>query len=445
MAARASAGEAGPTRRTTRASANARRRASARVRSIADSASENGSSTKRRAQMARRAAAASELAQDAAELAFSSGASLTMENRLVMSRITANDEEEEDGLVHVYKTSKWFEIRDQVRPTQVALGWDWTFLKLANFKDYHTAAEYMSRKPVPFVSYRGKRYVVDHHHTLAALELSGWDVEVKMEEIFEYDADLTEERFWGIMEGKGWSFCWDADYKRMEYSDIPKSFNLTAFRNDVYRSLGGFARRYKLLKRGKMLEDKLFFEFQWGYFFWLHRNDAYALWPSSQLQRGFDRLLKMIEQTDDSEYIGEGHLEAARDVQDMILLSEKVLQPLYEVLVEYIAPLAYAYQTIPLDEERVVPGLKKRFGREYLPGSVITGTFDFMESRQKFALPPQIVAKKDDTNASKKDDASASTSKKDKKEEKKDKKEEKEEKDKKEEKEEKEEKKEKKN
>ena len=38
---------------------------------------------------------------------------------------------------------------------------------------------------------------------------------------------------------------------------------LTAFRNDVFRSLGGFARLNGLLKRGKTLEDLLFFEFQW--------------------------------------------------------------------------------------------------------------------------------------------------------------------------------------
>ena len=41
-----------------------------------------------------------------------------------------------------------------------------------------------------------------------------------------------------------------------------------------------------------------------GVLFWLHRNDEYMLWPSSQLQRGFNRLLTMIEQTDESEYIG---------------------------------------------------------------------------------------------------------------------------------------------
>jgi len=319
--------------------------------------------------------------------------------------VTSVAEEEEDGLEHVYEKSRWFEIRDVVRPTQVALGWDWTFYKLANFKDADSAKAYMARKPIPYVKYRGLRYVVDHHHTLAALNLAGWDIDVYMEEIFEYDDDIGDDRFWGNMEGKGWSFCWDSDYSRLSHESIPKSFELQAFRNDIFRSLGGFCRKAKLLKRGKMLEDKLFFEFQWGYFFWLHRNDAYALWPSSQLQRGFDRLLAMIEQTDDSEYIGEGHLEASRDVADMIFLSDKVLQPLYEVLVEYVAPLAYAYATLP-DDARVVHGLRKRFGRETLPGSVITGKFDFLTERQNFTMPED--GKKDKS----KDGKSSSSSKK---------------------------------
>ena len=38
-----------------------------------------------------------------------------------------------------------------------------------------------------------------------------------MEEIrhFDDDADLKDEVFWGIMEGKGWSFMWDAEYRRV--------------------------------------------------------------------------------------------------------------------------------------------------------------------------------------------------------------------------------------
>ena len=38
----------------------------------------------------------------------------------------------------------------------------------------------MAVKPVPVVKYRGYYYVVDHHHTLSALELAGWEVDVTL-------------------------------------------------------------------------------------------------------------------------------------------------------------------------------------------------------------------------------------------------------------------------
>ena len=157
--------------------------------------------------------------------------------RSTSTMVTSVVEEEEDGLEHVYEKARWLDARAEFRPTQVALGWDWTFYKLSNFKDFESATAYMARKPIPYVKYRGLKYVVDHHHTLAALNLAGWDIDVYMEEIFDYDDDLTEERFWGIMEGKGWSFCVDQDYERLPPSAIPTSFELTAFRNDIFRSL----------------------------------------------------------------------------------------------------------------------------------------------------------------------------------------------------------------
>ena len=59
--------------------------------------------------------------------------------------MTSNEEEEEDGLEHTYERLRWLDIRDEVRPTQVALGWDWTFYKLSNFKDFESAKAYMER------------------------------------------------------------------------------------------------------------------------------------------------------------------------------------------------------------------------------------------------------------------------------------------------------------
>jgi len=128
----------------------------------------------------------------------------------------------------------------------------------------------MDGKPVPYVQRGSKKYIVDHHHTLVALELSGLDVDITLEQIRSFDkAEQSLEGFWGYLEGRGWAFLRDEQYARIPIDSIPKTFAISAFRNDVYRSMGGFARVYGVLKRGKELDDRLFFEFRWGYMFWL--------------------------------------------------------------------------------------------------------------------------------------------------------------------------------
>ena len=59
------------------------------------------------------------------------------------------------------------EAKEVARPSQVALGWDWTFYKMKHFSSFEEAQDYMNRKPVPYIAYDGKMYVIDHHHTLA--------------------------------------------------------------------------------------------------------------------------------------------------------------------------------------------------------------------------------------------------------------------------------------
>ena len=137
---------------------------------------------------------------------------------------------------------------------------------------------------MPYVQRGKNKYVVDHHHTLAALDLfctsTETDLYITMERIRQFDKteqnSLTDEAFWGLMEGKGWAFLRDENYNRSNVAELPVDFSLSSFRNDIYRSMGGFARVYEVLKRGKELDDMLFFEFRWGFFFWLHRNGAAA-------------------------------------------------------------------------------------------------------------------------------------------------------------------------
>ena len=173
--------------------------------------------------------------------------------------------------------ARWSKVKKALRPTQAALGYDWCFYKMQQFTSEAAAQRYMDTKPVPYVQRGSKKYIVDHHHTLAALELSGFDVEITLEQVRSFDkTEQTLEGFWGYMEGRGWAFLRDENYNRIPIAKLPKTFNLSAFRNDVYRSMGGFARVFDVLKRGKELDDRLFFEFRWGYFFWIHRKGTRA-------------------------------------------------------------------------------------------------------------------------------------------------------------------------
>merc|ERR1711884_46681 len=103
--------------------------------------------------------------------------------------------------------------------------------------------------------------------------MSGWDVDITLECIEEQpEGEMSPDWFWGYLQGRGWAFICDENYALQHYSSLPKRFHIRDFRNDIYRSIGGFARRFKLLKRGKSLDDRLFFEFRWGYFFWQNRE-----------------------------------------------------------------------------------------------------------------------------------------------------------------------------
>ncbi len=200
---------------------------------------------------------------------------------------------------------------------------------------------------MPYVQRGKNKYVVDHHHTLTALELfvnsTGCDVYITLERIRSFNKDeqnsLTDEAFWGLMEGKGWAFLRDENYNRSAVSSLPKDFTLSSFRNDVYRSMGGFARVYDVLKRGKELEDLLFFEFRWGFFFWLHRNDSFNLWPDKRLLRAFQRCVALVSEIDTKEYSADAKANTL-NVKDCIFLSQQVIEPAYQVLSFYLRNLA---------------------------------------------------------------------------------------------------------
>ena len=106
---------------------------------------------------------------------------------------------------------------------------DRCFYKLQQFTSEAAAQRYMDSKPVPYVQRGSKKYIVDHHHTLAALELSGFDVEITLEQVRSFDkTEQTLEGFWGYLEGRGWAFLRDENYNRIPIAKLPKARNASA-------------------------------------------------------------------------------------------------------------------------------------------------------------------------------------------------------------------------
>jgi len=232
-------------------------------------------------------------AEEAEEEDLVAAEALSFEAKLLKEAIARSQLSTQEEKAPEVERVRWSKVREKLRPTQSALGYDWCFYKLKNFTSEAAAQRYMDSKarpasrpaaptagadfpplaqPVPYVQRGKNKYVVDHHHTLAALELfcksTETDLYVTMERIRQFDKSeqnsLTDEAFWGVMEGKGWAFLRDENYNRSSVTDLPLDFALSSFRNDIYRSMGGFARVYEVLKRGKELDDMLFFEFRWG-------------------------------------------------------------------------------------------------------------------------------------------------------------------------------------
>jgi len=60
-------------------------------------------------------------------------------------------------------------------------------------------------------------------------------------------------------------------------------------------------------------------------------------------------------------------------VAEICFLLEQVIEPAYQMLSFYLRHLAVAYDSLPKDRSRDVPGLREIFGSEHsqLPGKVI--------------------------------------------------------------------------
>ncbi|NLR98248.1 chromosome partitioning protein ParB [Rhizobium sp. P38BS-XIX] len=153
---------------------------------------------------------------------------------------------------------------EELRPTQITVGMREVKAKRKSWRtkadaDGDKAGEFLGNHMVPAVlGPRQRYYVIDHHHLcLALLEEGVKDVLVTTV------ADLSRldrESFWFVMDCRDWMHPFDAEGKRRDYSDIPKS--IKGLVDDPYRSLAGELRQVG----GYAKDTTPFSEFLWADF-----------------------------------------------------------------------------------------------------------------------------------------------------------------------------------
>lgn len=230
--------------------------------------------------------------------------------------------------------NKWSNLKPLVMPTQSGVGFAWIKYKLdKSFTSASNAQDEIDSSPTPAVIGPDNRfYIVDDHHTLCALDYSGYtSTSVTLEVICDKrSTGLTMEEFFSDLQSQGLCFLGahpgndpNALPVLIPYTSLPQSFDFTpthtSFANDPWRALAGYSRKVTTVPGfpscGKN-DDKncercfyrgcgsggqassgqgvAFFEFQWAYYM----NDAAiktaSLWPTKEAYEVFVSAYKLL-------------------------------------------------------------------------------------------------------------------------------------------------------
>jgi hypothetical protein len=124
---------------------------------------------------------------------------------------------------------------------------------------------------------RERYYIVDHHHLARAMHEEG--VEDILVVVLAKLSMLEKYPFWVYLDNHSWLHPFDADGRRRDYHEIPKS--IAEMKDDPYRSVAG-----ELSRAGGFAKDATpFTEFLW----------ADALRPRIErelIQSDFDRAME---------------------------------------------------------------------------------------------------------------------------------------------------------
>ena len=169
---------------------------------------------------------------------------------------------------------------EDLRPTQITVGMREVRAKrkLWRSKQAGKDAEYLGRHMIPVIlGPKGRHYVIDHHHLALALHQEGVS-DVLVTVIADLER-LSPAAFWFVLDNRDWVHPFDAEGRRRDYDEIPKSVD--GLVDDPFRSLAGELR----LIGGFAKDTTPFSEFLWADFL-RHRIKRKAV------EREFERALQ---------------------------------------------------------------------------------------------------------------------------------------------------------
>lgn len=229
----------------------------------------------------------------------------------------------------------WDDVQPLIRPSQTGIGWAWIMRKVEDgFNSEANAQAEMdsSHSPAVLGLVDGKpwMFVTDDHHTLAALDFSGYGSKVTT--TFNIVCDLrtlSEADFWNRMAARNLTLLVATPANNVTAlpaailpSAMPKSMRFTeqeqSLPDDPWRSMAGFSRKvqaaakpapacskhYKYCERcffrgcgdGSQIVGPhvSFFEFRWAYAYVAATYHNTSYWPSASEAAAFTKAFESL-------------------------------------------------------------------------------------------------------------------------------------------------------
>ncbi len=183
---------------------------------------------------------------------------------------------------------------DDLRPTQITVGMREVAAKRKHWRETSNkkGGQFLGRHTMPVVlGPKGRHFIIDHHHLARALHEEG--VKDVVVTVVANLSKLNIDAFWVVMDNRNLMHPFDANGRRRDYADIPKS--VADMVDDPFRSLAGELRR-----AGGFAKDTTpFSEFLWADF--LRRRVKRKL-IVNDFERAVEKALQLAK-SEDANYL----------------------------------------------------------------------------------------------------------------------------------------------